>query len=42
MLIALLMVVVFVGVIAVMTPDNNSACTGDCRQGRDCNCVEKK
>jgi len=21
---------------------NDSACTGNCRQGRDCNCMEKK
>jgi len=42
MLIALLMVAVFVGVIVVLTPDNNSACTGNCRQGRDCDCMGKK
>ena len=42
MFIALLLVGVLVGVIVVMTPDNNSACTGNCRQGRDCDCVEKK
>jgi hypothetical protein len=42
MLIALLLVAVFVGIIVVMTPDNNSACTGNCRQGRDCDCIGKK
>jgi hypothetical protein len=42
MMIALLMVAVLVGVIMVMTPDNNSACTGNCRQGRDCDCIGKK
>jgi hypothetical protein len=42
MLIALLMVAIFVGVIVVLTPDNNSACTGNCRQGRDCDCIGKK
>jgi hypothetical protein len=42
MLIVLLMVAVFVGVLIVLTPDNNSACTGNCRQGRDCNCVKNE
>jgi hypothetical protein len=42
MLIALLMVAVLVGVIMIMTPDNNSACTGNCRQGRECDCTGKK
>jgi len=42
MLIALLMVAILVGVIMVLTPDNNSACTGNCRQGRDCDCIGKK
>lgn len=42
MTIALLMVAVLVGVIAIMTPNNNSACTGNCRQGRDCDCIGNK
>ena len=42
MLIALLMVAILVGVIMVLTPGNNSACTGNCRQGRDCDCIGKK
>jgi hypothetical protein len=42
MTIALLMVAVLVGVIAIMTPNNNSACTGNCRQGRDCDCTGNK
>ena len=42
MSVALLLVAVLVGVIVVMTPDNNSACTGNCRQGRDCNCVNNE
>jgi len=24
------------------TKNINSSCTGNCRQGRDCNCMEKK
>jgi hypothetical protein len=36
------MVAVLVGVIMIMTPDNNSACTGNCRQGRECDCTGKK
>ena len=42
MIVALLLVAVLVGVIVVMTPGNNSACTGNCRQGRDCDCIGKK
>jgi len=42
MILALLMVAVLVGVIMIMTPDNNSACTGNCRQGRECDCTGKK
>jgi hypothetical protein len=42
MSVALLLVAVLVGVIIAMTPDNNSACTGNCRQGRDCDCIGKK
>ena len=42
MFLALLLVAIVVGIIVVMTPDNNSACTGNCRQGRDCDCMEKK
>jgi len=42
MAIALLLVAILVGVIVVLTPNNNSACTGNCRQGRDCDCMENK
>jgi hypothetical protein len=42
MFLALLLVAIVVGIIVVMTPDNNSACTGNCRQGRDCDCIGKK
>ena len=42
MLIALLLLAVLVGGIMIITPSNNSACTGNCRQGRDCDCMEKK
>jgi hypothetical protein len=42
MIMALFLVVILVGVIMVMTPNNKSACTGNCRQGRDCNCMDKK
>ena len=39
---ALLLVAVLVVVIVIITPTNNSACTGNCRQGRDCDCIGKK
>ena len=42
MFIALVLVVILVGVIVAMTPGNNSACTGNCKQGRDCDCIGKK
>jgi hypothetical protein len=42
MFLALLLVAIVVGIIVVMTPDNNSACTGNCRQGRNCGCTGKK
>lgn len=42
MFIALVLVAIVVGIIVVMTPDNNSACTGNCRQGRNCDCTGKK
>ena len=42
MFLALLLVAIVVGVIVAMIPNNNSACTGNCRQGRDCDCIGKK
>ena len=42
MFLALLLVAIVVGVIVAMTPNNNSACTGNCQQGRDCDCIGKK
>ena len=42
MFLALLLVAVLVGIIVVMTPDNNSLCNGNCRQGRNCDCGERK
>lgn len=45
MIIALLLLALLVGVIMILsiTPNNrNSACTGNCRQGRDCDCMENK
>jgi hypothetical protein len=42
MAIALLLVAILVGVIVVLTPNNNSVCTSNCRQGRDCDCMENK
>jgi hypothetical protein len=42
MFLALLLVAIVVGVIVIMSPDNNSACTGNCRQGRNCDCTGKK
>ena len=40
MIIALFLVAIMVVIIMLVTP-NNSACTGNCRQGRDCNCTGK-
>ena len=42
MIVALLLVALFVGIIIVITPNSNSACNGNCRQGRDCDCMRKK
>jgi len=41
MIVALLLVAVLVGVIIINTPTNNTACTGNCRQGRLCDCKDK-
>jgi hypothetical protein len=40
MTIALFLVAIMVGIIMLVTP-GNSACTGNCRQGRDCNYTGK-
>jgi len=38
MIIALLLVLVLVGVVARFS--KNDGCTGNCRQGRNCNCKD--
>jgi hypothetical protein len=40
MIVALALIGVLVTAIIVLTT-NDSACTGNCRQGRDCNCTGK-
>jgi preprotein translocase subunit SecG len=40
MFVALFLVAVLVVIVMLLTP-TNSACTGNCRQGRDCNCTGK-
>jgi hypothetical protein len=42
MICALILVAIFVVIIIIATPDNNSACTGNCKQGRNCDCTGKK
>lgn len=37
----LLFILSFVGAYFLVKRLPDSACTGDCRQGRDCNCVKK-
>jgi hypothetical protein len=39
MFVALFLVAVLVVIVMLLTP--KSACTGNCRQGRDCNCTGK-
>jgi hypothetical protein len=42
MISALILVAIFVIIIIIGTPDNNSVCTGNCKQGRNCDCMGKK